>query len=82
MTPAISVLSAMEGLEVATPGLEHFVVPLTLIVLIFLYAIQSRGTSGIGKLFGPAMMIWFLALAVMGVINILKAPQILQAINP
>ncbi|WP_424193682.1 potassium transporter Kup [Ampullimonas aquatilis] len=82
ITPAISVLSAMEGLEVATPGLEHFVVPLTLIVLIFLYAIQSRGTSGIGKLFGPAMMIWFLALAVMGVINILKAPQILQAINP
>ena len=82
ITPAISVLSAIEGLEVAAPGLEHWIVPLTIIVLVALYSVQRRGTAGIGKWFGPIMIVWFAALAVMGVINIVKAPVILQALNP
>ncbi|OEZ59868.1 potassium transporter Kup [Duganella sp. HH105] len=82
ITPAISVLSAIEGLEVAAPGLEQYVVPLTIIVLVTLYAVQRHGTAGIGRLFGPVMVIWFAALAVMGLINIIEAPQILWALNP
>lgn len=82
ITPAISVLSAIEGLEVAAPGLKPYVVPLTVLVLVALYAFQSRGTAGIGKWFGPIMFIWFATLAVMGVINILKSPEILAALNP
>jgi len=82
ITPAISVLSAMEGLEVAAPGLEQYIVPLTIIVLVTLYAMQRHGTAGIGRLFGPVMMVWFAALAVMGVINIIAAPQVLWALNP
>jgi len=82
ITPAISVLSAMEGLEVAAPGLEQYIVPLTIIVLVTLYAVQRHGTAGIGRLFGPVMMVWFAALAVMGLINIIAAPQILWALNP
>ncbi len=82
ITPAISVLSAIEGLEVATPALTAYVVPLTVVVLVALYALQSRGTAGIGKWFGPIMLAWFFSLAAMGVINIAKAPQILAALNP
>jgi KUP system potassium uptake protein len=82
ITPAISVLSAIEGLEVAAPGLEPWVVPLTIVVLVGLYSLQKRGTAGIGKWFGPVMIVWFAALAIMGVINIVKAPVILQALNP
>jgi KUP system potassium uptake protein len=82
ITPAISVLSAVEGLEVATPALKPYVVPLTLIVLVVLYMAQHRGTAGIGKWFGPIMLLWFAALAVMGVINILQTPAILAALNP
>src|SRR5271165_2885002 len=82
ITPAISVLSAIEGLEVATPLLKPYVVALTVVVLIALYSVQSRGTGGIGKWFGPVMTIWFLVLAGMGVVNIMKAPQILAAVNP
>jgi KUP system potassium uptake protein len=82
ITPAISVLSAMEGLEVAAPALEQYIVPLTIIVLVTLYAVQRHGTAGIGRLFGPVMVLWFAALAVMGVINIAAAPQILAALNP
>ncbi len=82
ITPAISVLSAVEGLEVATPVMQPYVVPLTVVILILLYTIQSRGTAGIGRWFGPIMMLWFGTLAVMGVINIAKAPQILAALNP
>jgi KUP system potassium uptake protein len=82
ITPAISVLSAIEGLEVATPALKPYVVPLTVVVLVGLYALQSRGTAGIGKWFGPIMIVWFLMLAVLGVANILKAPQVLSALNP
>jgi KUP system potassium uptake protein len=82
ITPAISVLGAIEGLEVAAPGLTQYVVPLTIIVLVALYSVQRRGTAGIGRWFGPIMLVWFVALAVMGVINIAKAPQILAALNP
>ena len=82
ITPAISVLSAIEGLEVATPALKQYVVPLTMIVLVALYAAQRHGTAGIGRWFGPIMLVWFAALATMGVINIAKAPAILAALNP
>ncbi|MFI4940806.1 MAG: potassium transporter Kup [Burkholderiales bacterium] len=82
ITPAISVLSAIEGLEVATPVFKTYVVLITVLVLIGLYSVQSRGTGGIGKWFGRIMVLWFLALAVMGAINIGKAPQILGALNP
>ena len=82
ITPAISVLSAIEGLEVATPALKPFVVPITLAVLAGLYLVQHRGTAGIGKWFGPIVLVWFVTLAVMGVINIIKNPVILAALNP
>ena len=82
ITPAISVLSAIEGLEVATPALKPYVVPLTIVVLVMLYSVQSHGTSGIGRWFGPVMALWFLVLAGMGVVNIAAAPAILAALNP
>jgi KUP system potassium uptake protein len=82
ITPAISVLGAIEGLEVAAPGLGQYVVPLTIAVLVGLYALQRHGTAGIGRWFGPVMAVWFAALAVMGIINIVEAPAILQALNP
>lgn len=82
ITPAISVLSAMEGLEVATPALKPYVVPLTLMVLVGLYSLQRKGTGGIGKWFGPIVVVWFVTLAVMGIINIVRNPAILVALNP
>ena len=82
ITPAISVLSAIEGLEVATPALKQYVVPLTIVVLVALYSVQSRGTAGIGRWFAPIMMLWFGALALMGIVNIIEAPAILAALNP
>jgi KUP system potassium uptake protein len=82
ITPAISVLGAIEGLEVAAPGLAQYVVPLTIAVLVALYSLQRRGTAGIGRWFGPVMLVWFIALAIMGVINIVQAPEILGALNP
>ncbi|XLZ68606.1 potassium transporter Kup [Massilia sp. SR12] len=82
ITPAISVLGAIEGLEVAAPALEKYVVPLTIIVLVTLYSVQRHGTAGIGRFFGPVMTLWFAALAVMGVINIVETPAILEALNP
>ncbi|MFZ6844725.1 potassium transporter Kup [Undibacterium sp. RuTC16W] len=82
ITPAISVLSAIEGLEVATPAFSPYVVPITLVVLIALYSVQHKGSAGIGRWFGPIMVIWFLALAAMGIYNIIKMPLILGALNP
>lgn len=82
ITPAISVLSAVEGLEVATPALKPYVIPITVVILFGLYYFQHKGTSGLGKFFGPIMVMWFVALAVMGVINISHGPGILQAMNP
>ncbi|MDB5763032.1 MAG: potassium transporter Kup [Herminiimonas sp.] len=82
ITPAISVLSAFEGLEVATPALRPYVVPLTVAVLVALYTVQHKGTGGIGKWFGPIMLVWFAALAAMGLVNIMQNPGILAALNP
>ncbi len=82
ITPAISVLSAVEGLKIATPVFEAYVIPLTLMILIGLFVIQSFGTARIGRLFGPIMLLWFVVLAVLGIINIVKSPDVLAAINP
>ncbi|MGA7812542.1 potassium transporter Kup [Caballeronia sp.] len=82
ITPAISVLSAVEGLEVATPSLTPYVIPVTLIALITLFVMQKRGTAGIGAVFGPIMVVWFVVLAIAGLLNILDKPAILTALNP
>lgn len=82
ITPAISVLSAVEGLEIAVPGMATYVIPLSLVILIGLFMIQRHGTSVVGKFFGPVMMVWFTSLGLLGIFNILQAPGILVAINP
>ncbi|GAB0057500.1 Low affinity potassium transport system protein kup [Candidatus Magnetaquicoccaceae bacterium FCR-1] len=82
ITPAISVLSAVEGLELATPVLKPVVVPVTLVILIGLFMFQRKGTEGVGALFGPVMVIWFLVLGALGVHGILLNPQVLQSLNP
>ncbi|HZY17253.1 MAG TPA: potassium transporter Kup [Ramlibacter sp.] len=82
ITPAISVLSAVEGLEVVSPRFKEGVIPLTLLILFGLFAVQKRGTSGIGKFFGPITLTWFLALTVLGVANITSHPEILSALSP
>lgn len=82
LTPAISVLSAVEGLEVATPLFEPFVIPIALGLLIGLFAVQRHGTAAVGGLFGPVMLVWFAALAVLGIVNIVQQPGILLALNP
>jgi len=82
ITPAISVLSAVEGLRVIEPTFGALVIPLSLAVLIFLFSIQRRGTQRVGAWFGPIMSVWFLTLLVLGVINIWEAPQVLRGINP
>lgn len=82
ITPAMSVLSAVEGLEVATPMFKPYVVPITIGVLCALFLIQPRGTASVGALFGPIMMFWFGTLGVLGVWNILRHPDVIAAINP
>jgi KUP system potassium uptake protein len=82
ITPAISVLSAMEGLKLVAPGFEKFIVPVTLVILIGLFVIQQRGTESIGRLFGPVMVTWFVVIGMLGAANIFLAPAILQAVNP
>ncbi len=82
ITPAISVLSAVEGLEVAAPVLQPYVVPVTLVVLIALFLMQKHGTGGIGAIFGPLMVLWFVVLAVSGAMNIADSSRILKALNP
>lgn len=82
ITPAISVLSAVEGLEIITPDLKRFVIPITLTILVALFLIQKHGTAAVGKLFGPITLLWFISLAVLGIINIAKQPEIFMAINP
>lgn len=82
ITPAISVLSAVEGLEVVSPAFVKFVIPLTLIILFCLFAVQKRGTGGIGKFFGPITLVWFAAISVLGVYHIASQPAILWAISP
>jgi KUP system potassium uptake protein len=82
ITPAISVLSAVEGLEVATPAFKPYVVPITLLVIVILFFVQSRGTASVGALFGPVMLFWFATLGVLGVAGIQHHPDILMAVNP
>jgi KUP system potassium uptake protein len=82
ITPAISVLSAIEGLEVATPLFRPYVIPITIVILITLFAVQHRGTAGIGMLFGPVTLVWFLTLALLGVFGIASHPSVMEAVNP
>src|SRR5688572_10929152 len=82
ITPAISVLSAVEGLEVATPAFGRLVVPLTVAILVGLFLLQERGTAGAGAFFGPVMVLWFATLAALGVMHIVQAPELLAAVNP
>ena len=82
ITPAISVLSAVEGLEVAAPRLHDWVIPLTLLVLTGLFAVQRFGTGGIGKLFGPITLVWFVVLVALGLPHIVAQPGVLVALNP
>lgn len=82
ITPAISVMSAIEGLEIAAPSLDPYIVPLSIIVLTLLFMIQKHGTGMVGKLFAPIMLTWFAVLAVLGARSILANPEVLNAINP
>src|SRR5262249_39519364 len=82
ITPAISVLSAVEGLSVATRAAEPLVVPITCIILALLFLVQRRGTARIGGVFGPVMLVWFLFIAVMGSIQVAAVPKVLEAVNP
>ena len=76
ITPAISVLSAVEGLEVVTPQLESYVIPLTVVIITGLFALQNHGTATVGLMFGPIMVVWFLTLALLGFVNLMHAPEI------
>jgi KUP system potassium uptake protein len=82
ITPAISVLSAVEGLELAAPGLSHFVIPIALVVLTTLFVIQRFGTTIVGRFFGPVMGLWFGALALLGLVKVIEEPSILRALSP
>ena len=82
ITPAISVLSAVEGLEVITPLLHPFIVPVTLVILIALFSIQKRGTGSVGVLFGPICLVWFVVIAALGVAQIIENPAVLKALSP
>jgi len=82
ITPAISVLSALEGLEMVTSAVQPYVVPVAVVILVALFAIQSRGTATIGRWFGPIMLVWFLAIAAMGIFGIVQHPSVFAALNP
>lgn len=82
ITPAISVLSAVEGLVVATPFFEPYIIPLTIIILTLLFAVQRRGTAKVGKMFGPVTFVWFSTIALLGIFSIIKTPEVLKSINP
>ncbi len=82
ITPAISVLSAVEGVKVIEPALEELIVPLTAVIIVVLFAVQRRGTAAVGRLFGPVMIVWFVAIGACGVAGIVAHPEILQALSP
>ncbi|MBI1313748.1 potassium transporter Kup [bacterium] len=82
ITPAISVLSAVEGLEIATPALDPYIEMITVVILIGLFFFQSRGTAGVGVVFGPVTLIWMLMLLLLGLVHIVRMPSVLQAVNP
>src|SRR5205823_8074416 len=80
--PAISVLAAVEGLEIATPALASWVIPVTLVILIGLFLVQTRGTARIGAVFGPVMLVWFVTIGVLGLSQIVRQPAVLAAVSP
>ncbi|MDZ4098095.1 MAG: KUP/HAK/KT family potassium transporter, partial [Methylophilaceae bacterium] len=82
ITPAISVLSAVEGLQIAAPSLDEYIIPISIGILVVLFSFQRYGTSTVGTLFGPVIMIWFTVLGVVGIANIIQSPEILAAFNP
>lgn len=82
ITPAISVLSAVEGLEIVTPAFKPYILPISLVVIVGLFLVQKHGTSKIGGLFGPIMVLWFIILGALGILNISQNPSVLQALNP
>ena len=82
ITPAISVLSAVEGLEIATPVFRAYVIPITIAILVGLFMVQKRGTAKIGAIFGPVMLLWFATLAALGAVHLVQHPQVLAAVNP
>ncbi len=82
ITPAISILGALEGISVATPALERVIVPIAIVILLLLFSFQKRGTAGVGRVFGPIIMVWLAMISVFGVLGIAKAPAVLGAINP
>lgn len=82
ITPAISVLSAVEGLKIATPAFEHYIIPITIIILFFLFYFQKRGTGKVGAVFGPIMIVWFFSIAALGLRAIFNNPEVLLAVNP
>jgi len=82
ITPAISVLSAVEGLTIATPFFDPYIIPLTIFILVLLFSVQSKGTGGVGKIFGPITFIWFISIALLGLISIMKNPGVMKAVNP
>jgi KUP system potassium uptake protein len=82
ITPSISVLGAVEGLSVATPGLQPYVVPIAIAIIIALFWFQQRGTAGVGKVFGPVMLVWFAVIATLGLLQIVQYPAVLEAVNP
>ena len=82
ITPAISVLAAVEGLEEVSPSFTSWVIPIAIVILVLLFSVQSRGTGAVGKIFGPIMVVWFITLALLGLSKIVEAPEIIGAINP
>jgi KUP system potassium uptake protein len=82
ITPAISVLSAIEGIEIATPDLKQFVLPISVMVIVGLFAVQSHGTGRVGRVFGPIMAVWFLVIGAMGLGEIVRHPEVLAALSP
>jgi KUP system potassium uptake protein len=82
ITPALSVLSAIEGLKIATPAFEHYIVPLTIVILVALFAVQSTGTAKVASFFGPIMVLWFVCIAIPGIVAVAGDPEVLLALNP
>jgi KUP system potassium uptake protein len=82
ITPAISVLSAVEGLKVVAPGFDEWIVPITAVIIVALFAVQRHGTAAVGRLFGPVMIVWFTAIGACGAMGIIDHPEILRALSP
>jgi len=82
ITPAISVLSAVEGLTLATPFFEPYIIPVTILILTILFSLQNKGTTHVGKIFGPVTLIWFICIAILGMVSIVESPEVLYSVNP